>query len=332
MSTMTNLATSISSMFMRGSLKTSKVSFSTADKDSREKLADDYDASEEAFKVTKHLVMRGFNAELDALNKAYNKVRSTFDQYTEHVERSASGAAAAGERWIPTKYLVSGEYKKAMDEVINAFWAQHARFVAAYPQLINDLEYASRQGGRQALGKVFDRSKFPSLDKVRDGFAVELTGPYPIADASAYRNMPASPEVREALEAYYEATLRRNTAVASQNVATDLAKYLKVMADNLAKLTEHRLKPKTPGNRAPSIHDTLVTNVTETLDKVKAFAIPDTDQGSKLMDLVDRIESTLNPASLDAELIKTMPPSYTQRIAEQAKSLASLVKEQDWDY
>lgn len=332
MSTNTSLAESISSMFMRGSLKTSKVSFSTSDKASRDKLADDYDASSEAFNVTKHLVMKGFNAELDALNKAYNKVRTVYDQFTEHVERSASGAAAAGERWIPTKFLISGEYKKAMDDVISTFWAQHARFVNCYPQLINDLEYASSQGGRQALGRVFDRSKFPSIDKVRDGFAVELTGPYPIADASAYRNMPASPEVREALEAYYEATLRRNTAVASQNVANDLAKYLKVMADNLAKLTEHNLKPKVPGTRAPSIHDTLVTNVTETLNKVKAFAIPDTDQGSKLMDLVDHIEATLSPSSLNSDMIKQLPPTATQRISEQAKSLASLVEEQDWDY
>lgn len=332
MSTKTKLADSISSMFMRGNLKTSRVSFSTSDKQGKETLAEEFDASEDAFKVTKHLIMRGFNTELDALNKAYNAVRTTFNKYTEHVERSANGAAAAGERWIPTKYLVTGEYKAAMDSVIAEFWAQHARFVAAYPQLVDDLEQASMQGGNRALGKVFDRAKFPSLDKVRDGFAVELTGPFPIADASAYRNMPASQDVREALEAQYEATLKRGVAVASQNVATDLAKYLNTMADNLAKLTEHNLKPRAPGTRAPSIHETLVTNVNETVEKIRAFAIPDTDAGSRLMELVDRIETTLNPASMSADMLKSLPPTYTKRISDQARSLAALASEQDWDY
>jgi hypothetical protein len=104
------------------------------------------------------------------------------------------------------------------------------------------------------------------------------------------------------------------------------------MAEQIGKLGVHYGTPSYGRDgKAPAIHDTLVTNVAEAVAKARAFAIPDSDQGSKLMAYLDEIEQTLQPDRLDADYIRALPGSYLNNIANTAQGLAEALSGEDWD-
>ena len=325
-----NLSYTVASMFMRVELSTSALTFSRRDKANTEDLTARKRAGRGAYRVSKSLFPEGYDAELKNLNQARNKARALFDKFTVHVAKSADGKRNEGEKWIRASLIADGsflaEWRNAEYEFNNA----HQAFIYAYPALIQNLEHAS--GAGQGLGDDFDEAEYPDIQTVREGFALTLKGPFPIADGSIYGTMPLDEATRVSLEAQYEAVNRRAVAVASQNVAADMAKYLANMAAQLEKLGVHYDTPSYGRDgKAPAIHDTLVTNVQDALTKARAFAIPDSDQGSKLMAYIDQIEQVLQPNRLDADYLKAMPGSYLANIAETAAGLAEALSGEDWD-
>jgi hypothetical protein len=327
---MSNLSSTIASMFMSIELSTSALTFSRRDRANTEDLTARKRAGRGAYRVSKSLFPPGYDTELKALNTARNKARQVFDRFTTHVGKSADGTKNEGAKWIRASHIADGSFLNEWNMAESIFNAAHQAFILAYPGLVQSIQHDSQYG--QALGDDFDLSEYPDVSVVQDGFALALKGPYPIADGSIYGTMPLDPATRDALEKQYDALNRRAVAVASQNVATELAEYLKTMAAMTKRLSEFNATPSYQrSGKAPAIHETLTSNVVEAIKKARAFAIPDTDQGSKLMAYLDEIEESIQPDRLDADYIKAVPPSYLNNISNSASAIAEALSGEDWE-
>jgi hypothetical protein len=327
---MSNIAKTVSSLFMTIEMSSSALSFAKKDKKNTDELTASKRTGKGALRVHKSLLPPGYDTELKAVNAARAKARKVFDQHTVHVSKTADGTQNEGAKWIRAEAYADGSFLSAWNAAVAEFDAALDKFVDAYPDLLWRLSMA---GPDEGLGQCeFDRTEYPDVSEVQAGFALSLKGPFPIADDSIYGSMVLDPKTRDNLEAQYAAEQRRAVAVASQNVAAGLTKYLKTMAEQIGKLGVHYGTPTYERQgKAPAIHDTLAANVAEAVSKARAFAIPDSDQGSKLMAYLDQIEQTLQPDRLDADYIRALPGSYLNNIADTAQGLAEALSGEDWD-
>ena len=324
-----SISTLVSTAYMRIKLGTSAIGFAKAYKSGKTVVATHDNASEDSYRVSRSLIPPGFDAELKALNKAINTCRAVFNKHALTVGRTADGQKADGDKVIPSRVIADGSFMAEWNQAVYEFQAAHQAFVYSYPQIIHQIETASRHG--QALGDSFDINEYPDQQAVLEGFAVTLEGPFPIADASNLSNMPLDRQTREALEAQLEAHQRRLVSTASQALAKDMAELLANMATNLNKLRDYHGTPAhARTGKAPAIYDSLVTNVQDAVTKARAFAIPETDAGSKLLAMVDQIEETLNPSSLSADYLKSAP-YHAGLVADRAAELAQALAGEDWD-
>ena len=323
-----SISTLVSTAYMGIKLGTSAIGFAKAYKSGKTVVATHDNASEDSYRVSRSLIPPGFDAELKTLTKSINTCRAVFNKYTLTVGRSADGQKADGDKVIPSRVIADGSFMAEWNQAVSDFKAAHQAFVYAYPGIVRAIETASYHG--QALGNSFDLAEYPYQQAVLEGFAVTLEGPFPIADASTLANMPLDRQTREALEAQLEAHQRRMLANASQSLAKDMVEYLKTMATNLGKLRDYHGTPAHARGKAPSIYDSLVTNLQDAVIKAKDFAIPDTDSGSKLMDMIELIETTINPSSLSADYLKSAP-YHAGLVADRAAELAQALAGEDWD-
>ena len=325
-----NVSTLVATYYMKIALSVSAITFAKTYKAGKTVVATHDNASEDAFRVSRSLIPPGFDAEYKALTKAVNNCRAVFNKYAVTVGTSADGKKADGDKVIPSKVYADGTFLNEWNPAYQEFQNAHANFVAMYPNIVHSIQHASQYG--QALGNSFDPSEYPDVQAVREGFAIDLQGPFPIADARGFTHLPINRDIKQALESQYESYQKRLVANASQSLAKDMAEYLSNMAQNLGKLSEYyrtpeALRPK----RQPAIYDSLVTNVQDAVAKARAFAIPETEAGSRLIEMIDQIESTLDPASLDADLLKASP-IHAGKVASDAAALAAALDACDWDY
>jgi len=324
-----SISTLVSTAYMGIKLGTSAIGFAKAYKSGKTVVATHDNASEDSYRVSRSLIPPGFDAELKTLTKSINTCRAVFNKYTLTVGRSADGQKADGDKVIPSRVIADGSFMAEWNQAVSDFKAAHQAFVYAYPGIVRAIETASYHG--QALGNSFDLAEYPDQQAVLEGFAVTLEGPFPIADASTLANMPLDRQTREALEAQLEAHQRRMLANASQSLAKDMAELLANMATNLNKLRDYHGTPAhARTGKAPAIYDSLVTNVQDAVTKARAFAIPETDAGSKLLAMVDQIEEALNPSSLTADYLKSAP-YHAGIVADNAAALAAALDACDWE-
>ena len=326
-----NVSTLVATYYMKIALSVSAITFAKTYKQGKTVVATHDNASEDAFRVSRSLIPPGFDSEYKALTKAINQCRAVFNRFAVTVGTSADGKKADGDKVIPSKVYADGSFLAEWNPAYAEFTAAHANFVSNYPSIVQAIQHASQYGS--ALGNSFDLSEYPDVQAVREGFAITLEGPFPIADARGFTSLPINRDIRQALESQYEAYQKRLVANASQSLAKDMAEYLSNMATNLSKLTEFYRTPEhlRSGKRQPAIYDSLVTNLQDAVAKARAFAIPETESGSKLMDLVDQIEATLNPDALSADLLKSNP-IHAGKVANDAAALAAALDACDWDY
>lgn len=325
-----NIARTVASYYMDINLKVSAITFAKAYKVGKRVVANHDSASEDAYRVSRSLIPPGFDAEYKELTKAINQCRAVFNKYTVTAGTSADGKKADGRKLIPSRVYADGSFLNEWNPAYQGFQTAHAAFVSAYLSIVRNIEAASSNGG--ALGYSFDANEYPDLQTVQDGFAVTIEGPLPIAAGYGDSDMlVVTPEARRALEAQYDAYQKRLVANASQSLAKDMAEYLSNMANNLGKLSAYHKTPEhLRKGKAPAIYDSLATNVQEAIAKARAFAIPETEAGSKLLDLVDQIEEVLNPDDLSADWFKASP-LQAGRIAEDAAALANALDACDWE-
>lgn len=329
MSNTPSISTLVSTAYMGIKLGTSAIGFAKQYKPGKTVVATHDNASEDSYRVSRSLIPPGFDTELKVLTKAINACRAVFNKHTLTVGRSADGQKADGDKVIPSRVIADGSFMAEWNQALSEFRAAHQAFVYAYPGIVRAIETASYHG--QALGNSFDLTEYPDQQAINDGFAVTLEGPFPIADASTLANMPLDRQTREALESQLEAHQRRMLANASQALAKDMAELLSNMATNLNKLRDYHDTPAhARTGKAPAIYESLVTNVQDAVAKARAFAIPETDAGSKLLSIVDTIVDTLNPAALSADYLKSAP-YHAGLVADRAAELAQALAGEDWD-
>ncbi len=323
----TSILSSLTSNFFRVNLTGTAISFSKPYAQGKTVLAQHDGASDDAaYKASRALIPKGYDGALSSLRTAYNAVRAHYTSSTVPFGQQANGEAAKGERLLAAKLIVDGSFMNDLNRLQAELDTAREAFACTMNNTINSI-YTNN-----ALGSSFDWDDYPSPDEVRASFIYQLEGPMPIADSRNLIGMPVSTDWLSAIETQMESAAKRQVAYAQQTIAKELADYLAVMATNLAKLTDFHATPFADRQgKTPPLRESMVTNIQDALKKARVYAVPDTDAGSKLIALIDQIEQTINPDSLNTDLLKGSP--YIARtIGKQASSLAEAIEDTDWAY
>lgn len=322
----TNLTNLASSYYMTTSLSLTGYSFTKSFKKGKQIIASAENASSpDSFTSGRKLFPKGYDSYLTAMQQAQNLARTWFAKRTLSMNTAADGETASGDKHVPGKYVADGSFMAEFRAIEAQFLPAKQAFLDNYYSTIQRIE---RDG---VLGDTFSWTDYPSLDEVDAKFKMELKGPFPIANTDNLKNLPLSADAIEQIEAQMEAQTKRQLSFGQQTLATQLTSYLQTMATNLSKLAEYKTDPSKFTKQTP-IFESMVTNITDTLDKVRAYALPDTEAGSRLMDMVDKIEAELSPQDLNPDVIKSAPTTLTRTLASRASALADALASSDFEY
>ena len=324
---MPSILSSLTSNFFRVNLTGTAIPFSKPYKEGKVVLAQHDGASDDAaYRASRALIPKGYDGQLCAVRTAYNAVRAYYTKDTVPCGQQANGDAAKGERLLVAKIIADGSFLNEIARLNAELDTTREAFACSLPATIQAIY------NNNALGSSFDWNDYPSPDDVRASFVYVLEGPFPIADSRNLVGMPVSTDWLSAIETQMESAAKRQLAFAQQDMAKDLVKYLAVMATNLTKLCDYHATPfaDRQGN-TPPLRESMIGNLQEAIKKARLYAVPDTDAGSKLIALIDQIEQTINPDTLNTDLLKGSP--YIARaIGKQANALAEAIEDTDWAY
>lgn len=281
-------------------------------------LANHFGGDNKAFKGTENILPAPHNAEYLALSKAHNAVRSHFYEHTMPFGSSTDAkgkTSASGPRAITAKQLASG-----------SFFTEHARLLAELDTARENFALAitGRVLDVQAsgvLGSEFDAARYPSPDQIRAGWFYEPIVPEPITDGSRLSSMQLPRDMVEQIENQLDARVRAGVQFGQQSLVEETVKSVRSMADQLTKLSEWFSHQQ---GKRPRIFDSLVTNVQDGLDKLREYALPETDDGVRILALCDQIEARLALNTDTVETIKTSA-SEARRLARAASDIDDLV-------
>lgn len=323
-----NLADLASSYFMTTSLSLTGYSFTKSFKKGKQIIASAENASSpDSFTSGRKLFPKGYDSYLTAMQQAQNQARTWFAKRTLSMNTAADGETASGDKHVPGKYVADGSFMAEFRAIEAQFLPAKQAFLDNYYATIQRIE---RDG---VLGDTFSWTDYPGLDDVDKKFQMELKGPFPIPNTGNLRskNLQLTPDAIEQIEIQMDAQAKRQLSFGQQALATQLTTYLQTMATNLSKLAEYKTDPSRFTKQTP-IFESMVTNVTDALDKIRAYALPDTEAGSRLMDMVDKIEAELAPQDLNPDVIKSAPTYLTRTLASKASALADALSSSDFEY
>lgn len=323
----TNIADLASSYFMTTSLSITGFSFSKTFAKGKKILAQAEGATnEKTFTSGRKLFPDGYNAELNAMKEAQNKIRTWFNTKTLPFGIAADGETASGPKLVASKYVADGSFLSEFAQLYQTFLDAKQAFLDVYDYRVYEIERD------RATGDGFNPSDYKSRQEVEDKFQVSIQGPDPIAGTDVLDKMvvPMTPDARRQYETYLNNKAKAQLNFGQQEVVEDLTKYLQTMVTNITKLADYRDNPE--GKRKASIYDTLTTNVTDTLDKIRTYALPDTEAGSRLLAMADKIEEELAPQDLNPEVINSLPSHQARTLASKASALADALNSSDFNY
>lgn len=323
----TSILSSLTSNFFRTNLTGTALTFRKPYANGKTVVATHDRASDEtAYSVSRAIIPKGYDGHLKTLQTAFNAVRAYYTASTVPFGQQANGEAAKGERLLAAKLIVDGSFMNELNRLQAELDTARETFAATLHGTTTSIYNSG------VLGDSFDWDDYPDADEVRASFIYRLEGPLPIADSRNLVGMPVSTDWLSAIETQMESAAKRQVAYAQQSLAKELADYLAVMATNLAKLTDFHATPFADRQgKTPPLRESMVTNIQDALKKARVYAVPDTDAGSKLIALIDQIESTINPDTLNTDLLKGSP--YIARtIGKQANALAEAIEDTDWAY
>lgn len=288
-------------------------------KDASRILAENYGGSEKAFKGSENLLPEPHDEEYKELKSAYGAVRSSFYintmAYGSTVDAKSGKAKADGKRAVLASKIVDGEFMKTHSMLISALDEAREKFATALPERIEQIRNES------ALGSQFNTDRYPTPDDVRAGWFYEDIIPEPILAANAIKNMGLPPEVAKMIEDNLARKVEAQVQFGQQQLVEQTMEYIKTMVTNLTKLSTWF--DRAEGKR-PSIFDSLITNVTDSLSKLRTYALPGTDQGDAIITLAEGIESRLNLGDVSIKELKE-DGSKAQAMLEGAKDAAKLI-------
>lgn len=283
----TSIAGQLVSAFFSVQLRGSAPSLSAPYDAGRDILAREEQGARAAFRASKKLFPKGFDAEVRAVQKSYAAVRSNFNAATVAYTVTDRGRED-GPRLLATADHWSGRVLRRYEQDLQALADARAVLVAVYPDLVD------RIGRSGVLGHSFNRADYPTIDDIRDGWRYVLDGPTPLPDVSSLQSMriPLSPQMIGTLSARVEAQAERRLATAQQQLAKRTMEALQRMLESLSKLREYQDSGTThnlPGDgkkrRQPAIFASLFSSLTHQADLLSAYALEGTKDGDRMRDL-----------------------------------------------
>jgi hypothetical protein len=255
-----------------------------------------------------------------ALVKAHGAYRTQFYKLTTPFEFTTNvdtgQLKADGPRLLAAQFLANGEFYNTLNKLEAELDQARAACAATIDQDVADLEAACRSGLK--IGGTFKRKNYPSKSDILAGWSYTLSTPTPIVDGSQLRRMSIPISMVTAIEAQLEAVAASQIRFGQSQLAKELLGYVKTTAENLSKLDQWFTSQK---GKRPAIHDSLVTNLQDSLIKLRTYAVPNTEEGEKLLALADEIETRLGVGSLKADDFKT-DHAATRRTAKEADKLS----------
>lgn len=255
-----------------------------------------------------------YDAELAAVTAAYGAVRAEFD--------AKAAFLGVGRRGRTTTQEVAMPFDLVLKPQLDALAAARQKFIDTLPQRVQEIQ---RSGAR---GDQFDPADYPTPEELASCFTYEMHGPLAFASVEAIESLPLTKELSAACAAASKRYADKMVAESQQDLATELTKYVGVMAKNLSELVKFR-DGQSPGRKkAPKISEGMIANITNAVQRARDFAIPSTPAGKALLALADQIVEQLQVDCLDADDFKdegNLP--LTRSIAVQAAVLVQAIEE-----
>ena len=324
---MSKILRALTSNFMTVTLSGTAVSFRKSYKEGKEVMIEHDGATDEsAYSAFRNLIPKSHGASFAALTTDYGAVSRFFRDSTMAAGAQANGKAVKGTRLVASKLVRDGSFLAEFNRLNQILDVSRENFALDLPNVLYAIQAS------QAIGSSFNPADYKTPDEIRAKFRYTLEGPFPIVDEAALDRMELSREVAEGIEIRMEAAAKRKIAFAQQDIAKEVAGYLGDMAKTMGKLSDFHATPFADRTgRTPAVKEALVLNIQDALKKARLYAVPDTAAGSKLVELIDRIEGTISPNTLTTDLLKSSP--YIARtIGKQASQLAEAIDATDWAF
>lgn len=304
-------------------------------KEGKADLALKYGLAPELVKASLPALPPGYDEEWKALKKAFGLVRSEF--YTASLPFGARQAAgkedkqASGDRLLTTAKLTDGSFGTKF----TLAGCQEGELYAQLGQVRQDFanNIASRVSQIAAagvLGSLFQEAFYPDSADILAGWYYRAIQPQPMARTDVLEGMFLPADVARNIEQHMEAQAQEQLRFGQQQTILETVEHLQTMTKNLTKLNEWYSSQK---GRRPSIYDSLVDNVQDSLSKLRDYAMPETEAGSRIVDLVDQLSEALDLTSISADDLKRDPQLASQKAkdAERAADQLSDALGSIWD-
>jgi cell division septation protein DedD len=202
---------------------------------------------------------------------------------------------ADGKRAVTAKKIADGSFFAGLTALEATLDAARQAFANAISQRVQQV------ASNCELGSEFDATKYPSPSEIMAGWYFETIQPEPLNDGSKLEGMYLPDNVLEAIQDGLERQAAAQVAFGQQQLVEETVKSVQTMAANLAKLAAWFKDQK---GRRPAIYDSLVSNVTRNLDKLREFALPETEQGARIIELANAIDQKLDLGGVTADSLK----------------------------
>ncbi len=286
-------------------------------------LANEFGGDAKAFKGSENILPSPHDQEYKALVKAYNAVRTHFYESTMpfgNTTDAKGGTKASGERAITVKALADGSFLTKNATLLADLDNARTDFASTITQRVSEVQYSG------VLGSRFDAGNYPDPADIHNMWRYEPLVPEPITDGSKLSGMNLPRDMVESIERNLNDQITQQVKFGQQQLVDDTVKTVSAMVDNLSKLSGWFTDQK---GKRPSVYDSLVTNVQDSINKMRDYALPETNQGVRLLDLADEVEKRLNLTNINSSQFKSNH-SQTVQTAEAAAEVRDLLE--GWDF
>ena len=191
------------------------------------------------------------------------------------------------------------DYAKEYREYKDKFEAACEAFYTVYHARVAEAEFK--------LNTLFDMADYPRLEIVKDRFSVRMTT-YPMPNSEDFRIIEGiPPEEVKRLQSEAVAGLNEQVTLAIRDLWGRLHGVVSAMADRLEYTSEGRL---------PKFHDTLVSNISDLLDKVPQLNLTDDPEITTMTNAMRELIG-YSPATLREDL------TARSEVSIKAKALAA---------
>jgi hypothetical protein len=277
----------------------------------------------DAFSVSIKLYPKGFNEGIGNLTKAHGAVRAAFYKGTAPYARSGDGAA--GKRLLASDPTVSAKFFAEHQTLLNSLDAARFGFAAEIGPLVHRLEAHARA----TSWLDFSVDNYPTAEDIRESYQYDPLVVEPIASAQDLSGVGLTAELAERVRTQMAQRAAFQYKAGLGQEARSLMELLKTMAGNLGKYAEHLAAPEDTRGRAPAVYDSLFTNVSDLVAKIRTYAIPETEDGSTLLALADQAQDMLRLGEIGAEHVKGNAPLARQQ-AKAARVLSAAIESTDF--